>query len=45
MILSDSYIQRDHVIQHRRLDIVMVYKYKRKCQIVDIAVPGEMELN
>ena len=40
-ILWDFDIQTDHVIQHRRPDIVIVYKKERKCQLIDIAIPGE----
>ena len=40
-ILWDFNIQTDHIIQHRRPDIVVVDKSNRKCQIVDIAVPGD----
>ena len=34
------YIRIDHVIQHRRPDIVVLYKIERKCHLIDIAVPG-----
>ena len=34
------YIQIDHVVQHRRPDIVVLYKIERKCHLIDIAVPG-----
>ena len=40
-ILRDLNIQTDHVIQHRRPDIVVLYKTERKCHLIDIAVPGE----
>ena len=40
-ILWDFKIQTDLVIQHRRPDIVMVYKKERKCQLTDIAIPGD----
>ena len=40
-ILWDFNIQTDHVIQHRRPDIVIVYKNERRCHIVDVAVPGD----
>ena len=36
----DFNIQTDRVIQHRRLDIVIVHKKERKWQLIDIAVPG-----
>ena len=32
-------IQIDHAIQHRRPDIVVLYKSERRCHLVDIAVP------
>ena len=35
----DFNIQTDHVIQHGRPDIVIVYKKERKCQLIDIAIP------
>ena len=46
-ILWDFDIQTSHVIQHRRLVIVIVYKKERKCQLIDIAIPEErrVELN
>ena len=37
----DFNIQRDHVIQHRRPDIVVLYKNERKCHLIDIAVPED----
>ena len=37
----DFNIQTDHVIQHRRPDIHVLSKTKRKCHLVDIAVPGD----
>ena len=40
-ILSDFNIQADHVIQHRKPDIVVLYKNERKCHFIDIAVPGD----
>ena len=40
-ILWDFNIQTDNVIQHRRSDIVKVYKKERKCQLIDIAIPGD----
>ena len=39
-ILWDFNIQTDHVIQHRRSDMVVLYKTERKCHLIDIAVPG-----
>ena len=40
-VFWDFNIQTDHVIQHRRPDIVIVHKVERKCQLTDIAVPGD----
>ena len=40
-VLRDLNIQTDHVIQHRRPDIVVLYKTERKRHLIDIAVPGE----
>ena len=38
-ILWDFIIQTDHIIQHRRPDIVVPYKTKRRCHLIDIDVP------
>ena len=43
-ILWDFNIQTDHVIQHRRPDIVVLYKNERKCHLIDIAVPGDKRI-
>ena len=40
-ILWDFSIQTDHIVQHNRPDIVIIHKRERRCQIVDIAVPGD----
>ena len=40
-ILGDFNIQIDHVIQHRRPDIVVLYKTERKCHLIHIAVLGD----
>ena len=40
-ILWDFNIQTDHVIQHRRPDIVVLYKNERKCHLIDITMPGD----
>ena len=40
----DFNIQTDHVIQHRRPDIVVLYKIERKCYLIDIAVPGDKSI-
>ena len=43
-MLWDFNIQTDHVIQHRRPDIVVLYKTERKCHLIDIAVPGDKRI-
>ena len=43
-ILWDFNIQTDHVIQHRRPNIVIVYKAGKKCQLIDVAVPGDKKV-
>ena len=40
-ILWDFTIQCDRVIEHRRPDITVVDKVKRKCWIIDVAIPGD----
>ena len=40
-ILWDFNIQKDHVIPHRRPDIVGLYKNERKCHLIDTAQPGD----
>ena len=40
-ILWDFNIQTDRVIEHRRPDITVVEKDARKCFIVDVAIPGD----
>ena len=43
-ILWDFNIQTGHVIKHRRPDIVVLYKTERKCQLIDIAKPGDKRI-
>ena len=43
-ILWGFNIQTDHVIQHRRYDIVVLYKTKRKCRLIDIPLPGDKRI-
>ena len=38
-ILWDFTIQTDHIISARRPDIVVIDKQKKKCQIIDVAIP------
>ena len=40
----DFNIQTDHVIQHRRPDIIILYKTEGKCHLIDIAVPGDKRI-
>ena len=40
-ILWDYNIQTDRIIEHRRPDITAVDKVRRKCLIVDVAIPGD----
>ena len=39
-ILWDFSIQTDKVIEHRRSDVVCIYKIAKSCLIIDIAIPG-----
>ena len=34
-------IQTDHVMEHRRPDIVFLDKQQEQCHTIDIAVPGD----
>ena len=43
-ILWDFNIQTDHVIQHRRPDVVLLDKTKKMCHLIDIAVPGDIRV-
>ena len=40
-ILWDCNIQTDHVIEHRRPDVVVLDKHEKMCHLIDIAVPGD----
>ena len=40
-ILWDFTIQCDHMIETRRLDIVVVDKIKKETMIIDAAIPGD----
>ena len=40
-ILWDFNIQTDHVIEHRRPDVVVLDKKEKTCYLVDVAVPGD----
>ena len=44
-ILWDFNIQKDHLIVHRRPDIVVGNKKESTCDIIDIAVPGDKRVN
>ena len=41
-ILWDFNIKRNYVINHRRLDIVLLYKTERECLLIGIAVYEEL---
>ena len=43
-ILWSFNIQIDHAIQHRKPNVVMLYKTERKCHLIDIAVPGDKRI-
>ena len=40
-ILWHFNIQTDHVIEHRRPDVVVFDKHDKMCHLIDIAVPGD----
>ena len=44
-ILSDGTIQTDHVIEARRLDMVLIDKTNNECKIIDLHAPliGELK--
>ena len=44
-ILWDFNIQTDHLIVHRRPDIVVVNKKESTCDIIDIAINGDTRVN
>ena len=44
-ILWDFNIQTDHVIEHKRPDIVVMDKKSKKAWIIDIAIPGDTRVN
>ena len=43
-ILWNFNIQTDHVIQNKRLDIVVLHKTERRCHFIDITVPGDKRI-
>ena len=43
-ILWKFNIQTNHLIQHRRPDIVVLYKTERKCHRIDIDVSGDKRI-
>ena len=43
-ILLDFSTQTDHVIEVRRLDLVVVDKKERSCEVIDFAVPGHSRI-
>ena len=38
---GDFNIQTDHVIEHRRPDVVVLDKHEKMCHLIDIVVPGD----
>ena len=40
-LLWDVNIQTDHLTPARRSDVIIIYKRKRICKIVDYAVPAD----
>ena len=44
-IFWDFNIQTDHVIQHRRPDIVVLYKNERKCHLIDIELKEQEKID
>ena len=40
-ILWDFNIHTDHVIEHRRPDVVVLDKHEKMCHLIDKAVPGD----
>ena len=43
-LLWDFMIQCDHMIVHRKPDIVVLEKGSRKCLIIDVAIPGDTRI-
>ena len=43
--LWDVMIQCDREIKARKLDIVVVNKNERSCDIIDISIPGDIRVN
>ena len=37
-------VERDHVIEAQRLDLVVVGKKRRNCKIIDFVVPGDSRI-
>ena len=44
-LLWEFNIQTDHLIPARRPDLIIIYKRKRICKIVDFAVPADHRIN
>ena len=40
-LLRDFDIHTDHLISARRPDLIIIYKKKRTCKIIDFAVPAD----
>ena len=43
-ILWDLNIQTDHVLQQRKTDIVVLYKTEKKCNLIEIILPGDKSI-
>ena len=43
-IMRDFSIQTDHVMEARRLALVVFYKKRRTCKVTDFAVPGVIRI-
>ena len=41
----DFNIQTDHVIEHRRPNVVVLDKHEKMCHLIDIAVPGDSRVD
>ena len=44
-LLWDFNIQTDHLISARKPDLIIIYKNKRTCKIVDFALPADHRIN
>lgn len=44
-ILSDMEVQTDKPIQERKLDVIIINKKEKFCQVVDFAFPADNRMN